>query len=647
MASNYIWRPTKDIVDEANVQNLIQMFKTKDYKDFIRFSIRSLRSFWGRAPEILDIEWFREFDEVLDVSQGIEWSRWYVGGRINASYNVVDRVVKKGFGEKKAFIWVGEDGLEKIMSYSELEDHVKRFSNYLLSMGVKSGDVVSIYMPMMPESIVAMLAAVRIGAIASPIFSGFSPPAVADRLRLAESKVLVTIDGYYRRGKEIILKPQADEAIRLSGTDPKVVVVKRLGVEIPWDDKRDIWYDHVIKEYSKTDYVYEADPNDPALLLFTSGTTGRPKGAVISHIGSIIKPGLEHYINLDIKRKDLLWWITDIGWMMGPWQVFGSQLLEASHLMIEGAIDYPPDRVWSIIERYKVSHLGFAATAARILKSYGLSYVESHDISSLRVFGNTGEPIDPDTWLWIVRDVGQDVRPMINLSGGTEVFGCILLPSVVVELKPSTLWGPAPGVDADVFNEEGVSVRGETGYLVVKKPFPSMTRGLWKDPDRYIETYWSRFRGVWYHGDWAYIDHDGFWYLFGRADDVLKVAGMRIGVAEIEGVLNEHPYIAESACIGVPHKIRGEVVYCFVKSKYGLEVDENRLEIELKELVAKRISKVFIPERIIVVPDLPRTRSGKIMRRILRAILLDQDLGDVSSLENPETIESLKRKIKI
>lgn len=645
--ASFIWNPPRDLVDQANVTELIESMGFKSYKDFVKRSIEDVRWFWSLAPEILEIEWFKPYEEVLDISRGVEWAEWYVGGRINASYNVVDRIVRKGYGSKTAVIWIGEDNSIRSMTYSELEDSVKRFSSYLLESGVRVGDVVAIYAPIIPESIVAMLASIRIGAIASPIFSGFSPQAVASRLRISNSKILVTVDGYYRRGREVELKKQADEALRLSGVDARVVVIRRTGSEIPWIDGRDVFYHEIMRRYGRSDYIAEMNPNDPALLLFTSGTMGSPKGAVISHIGSIIKPGLEHFINLDMKSEDRLWWITDLGWMMGPWQVLGSQLLGASNLSIEGAIDTPPDRVWRIIEEHRVTHLGFAATAARILKSLGVENVRRHDISSLRVFGNTGEPIDPDTWMWIMRDVGDLERPMINLSGGTEVFGCILLPSVVVSLKPSTLWGPAPGVDADVFNESGESVREGVGYLVVKKPFPSMTRGLWRDPERYIESYWSRFKGVWYHGDWVQIDSDGYWYILGRADDVIKVSGMRVGAAELEGILNKHAYVAESACVGVPHAIRGEVIYCFVRLRSREYYEKaSELEVELKNLISSELSRVFTPEKIIFVEDLPRTRSGKIMRRTLRSVVLGGEMGDITTLENPESIESIKRVLE-
>ncbi len=640
----YRWYPPKDLVYSSNVYSFMEARGFKDYRDLVEASVRDPRWFWGSLPEILGIEWFRDPKEVLDLSRGPEWVSWYVGGRINASYIALDLQVRRGLGSSEAFTWVGEDNVVKRYTYSDLLREVNSLAGFLLESGVNAGDVVAIYAPMMPESVVAMLAAMKIGAIAAPIFSGFAPEAVAERLRLSGSRILVTVDGYYRRGRGIALKENADRASDLSGTINRIVVVRRLGIEIPWNDKRDLWYHEAVKRSWRSVEAREMDPNDPALLLFTSGTTGKPKGAVISHAGAILQPAKEHHFNLDIKRGDKLWWITDLGWMMGPWQILGAQTLGASHLMIEGAVDHPPDRAWSIVERFGVTHMGFAATVARILRSLGKTY-ENHDLSRLRVFGNTGEPIDPATWVWVMRDVGGEKRPIINLSGGTEVFGCILMPSVVTPLKPSTLWGPALGVDADVLDDGGSPVRGSMGYLVVRKPIPSMTRGLWRDPERYLETYWRRFPGIWYHGDWAYIDPEGFWYIFGRADDVIKVAGKRIGSAEIEAVINHLEWVAESACIGIPHEVRGEVIGCFVKPKKWPPEDPEILIAGARKRVADAIGKPFEPDSIYIVRDLPRTRSGKIMRRIIRAIVTGGQLGDISVLENPDSVEYIKKAL--
>ena len=644
----YRWSPPRELVYSSNVYQFMERFGFKSYGDFVRRSVEDYRWFWGNLPEWLGVEWFREPVEVVDLSGGVEWAKWYRGGLINLAYNVVDRPVKMGYSGKEAFTWVGEDGSVRVYTYGELKGEVDRLAAYLKEVGVRRGEVVSIYAPMMPESIAAMLAAIKVGAIASPIFSGFAPPAVAERLALAESRVLVTVDGYYRRGSLVRLKESADEAVRISESMgnkvEKVIVVRRAGVDVPWVEGRDEWYHEVLKGKRRAPEPEEMDPEEPALLLFTSGTTGKPKGAVISHAGALLQPSKEHYFNLDIKpfSSDRLWWVTDIGWMMGPWQVIGAQFLVASHLMVEGAIDYPErGRVWSLIEKFKVTHFGFAATVARMLRRIASDLVDEYDLSSVRAFGNTGEPIDQPTWMWVMRDVGREQRPIINLSGGTEIFGCFLLPSPVVPLKPSTLWGPGLGMDVDVFDDEGRPVRGERGYLVAKKPAPSMTRGLWRDPRRYIEVYWSRFPGVWYHGDYALIDEEGFWYILGRADDVIKVAGRRIGSAELESIATSHPNVAEAACIGFPHEVKGEAIVCFVTPKAKVE-DVGKLEREVRELIVEKLGKPFAPERVVVVDELPKTRSGKITRRVIRDLALGVEPRELSVLENPESIEKLR-----
>ena len=644
----YKWFPPRDLVYSSNVYMFMEKYGFKSYSDLVRRSVEDYRWFWGNLPGWLGVEWFREPREVVDLSRGIEWAQWYRGGLLNLAYNVVDRPVKLGYSGKEAFTWVGEDGSVRVYTYGEFKDEVDRFAAYLKEVGVGRGDVVSIYAPMMPESVVAMLATIKVGGIASPIFSGFAPPAVAERIVLAESRLLVTVDGYYRRGSIVKLKGSADEAVSLAESMgvkvERVVVVRRAGVDVEWVEGRDEWYHDVIKGKRRAPEPEEMDPEDPALLLFTSGTTGKPKGAVISHAGALLQPSKEHYFNLDIKpfSDDRLWWVTDIGWMMGPWQVIGVQFLGARHLMVEGAIDYPMrGRVWRLIEEYKVTHFGFAATVARMLKRVASDLVDEYDLSSIRAFGNTGEPIDQPTWMWIMRDVGGEGRPIINLSGGTELFGCFLLPSPVVPLKPSTLWGPGLGMDVDVFDDNGMPVRGERGYLVARKPAPSMTRGLWKDPRRYIEVYWSRFPGVWYHGDYALIDEEGFWYILGRADDVIKVAGKRIGSAELESIATSHPSVAEAACIGFPHEVKGEVIVCFTTPKAGVE-DWGRLAEEVKALVAEKLGKPFAPEKVVVVEDLPRTRSGKITRRVIRDLAFGVEPKELSVIENPESIEKIR-----
>ncbi len=651
------WTPPREVVDRANVTAFLEREGFKDYKSFVEWSTGyGWRDFWAKLPSRLGVEWFREPRETVDLSRGPEWALWYRGGLMNAAYNVVDRIIKMGLGGREAFTWVGEDGSERRVTYDELAREVAAFSAYLADVGVRPGDVVAIYAPMLPESIAAMLGAMRIGAVASPIFSGFAPPAVAERLAVSEARVLVTVDGYLRRGKVIKLKEQADEAVELAkekgAPEPRVVVIERMGRrDYPVKEGRDEPWSKAVSGKARRDPgPADLDPEHPALLLFTSGTTGKPKGAVISHAGALLQPAKEHYFNLDIKPGweepgDRLWWITDIGWMMGPWQVMGSQFLGASHLVVEGLPTYPsPSRAWELIQKYRVTHFGFAATAARLLKREADAYVDDYDLSSLRAFGNTGEPIDPDTWTWVMERLGGWSRPLINLSGGTEIFGCFLLPSPVVPLKPSTLWGPALGMDVDAFDDEGRPVRGSPGYLVAKKPAPSMTRGLWRDPERYIKTYWSRFPGVWYHGDYVLVDEEGFWYILGRADDVIKVAGKRIGSLELEGILTSHPAIAEAACVGVPHPVKGEAIACFAIPKPGME--KPGLEEELKALVEERLGKAFRPDWVFITNDLPRTRSGKITRRVIRDLARGIPPRELSIIENPESIEEVEKLLE-
>lgn len=639
----FVWNPPKDLVESSNVKAFMDEHGFKDYKELVEKSADDIEWWWKTAAETLDVEWFEPYNEVYDISKGVEWTDWFVGGKINLAYNVLDRHAKGKRKNKVALIWEGEDGETKKFTYLELYREVNRFANALKSFGVKKGDVVALYIPMLPETVITMLAAIKIGAVALPIFSGFSPTAVATRLEDSEAKVLVTADGSYRRGKEILLKPSADEALKNSKVE-KVVVVRRINADVEMKEDRDIYWDE-IKESAKCEAT-PVESNEPALLLYTSGTTGKPKGVVLSHIGALLQSSKEIYFNLDLKDEDVLLWITDIGWMMGPWQIIGSQHLGGTHVIFEGAPNYPTeDRIWRMIDDYEISILGGSATVYRMLKKYGDDIVDQHSLESLKITGNTGEPIDHDTWMWLLKVVGKERCPIINLSGGTEIFGCFLLPSPVIPLKPTTLGYPGLGMNVDVFDDDGKPVRQQVGYLVCKKPAPSMTRGFWRDPERYIQTYWSRWKGVWYHGDWAFVDEDGYWYLLGRADDVIKVAGKRMGSAEVETIVNSHPAVQESACIGFPDELKGEVIWIFVVLKPGFEESEE-LRKEIEDLIVRELGKPFKPAKILFVADLPRTRSGKIMRRLVKAVVTGKELGDTSALENPESLEKIKKALE-
>lgn len=641
--SKFYWYPPDELVENSNVKQVMDELGLKTYREFVDKSVDELEWFWDIVNKYLDVSWFHEYNKVLDVSNGIMWAKWYRGGSINVTYNALDRHVSRK-DDETAFIWCGEDGSEKIYTYGKLYNEVNRLAYSLINAGVKKGDVVALYIPMLPETVVSLFSILKIGGIVMPIFSGFGPEAVSIRLNDSGARIVITVDGYFRRGKEINLKSLFDEALKRSPNVERVIIVNRLGLDIDMVQGRDIYYDDFISGNSVSVDCAEMDPEDPALLLYTSGTTGKPKGAVISNAGAILQPAKEHYFNLDMKEGDRLFWVSDIGWMMGPWQIIGSQHLGLSHLIMEGAPDYPaPDRIWSIVEKYGVTQLGFSATLIRLLRKYGDEYVDIHDLSCLRAFGNTGEPIDEASWYWLIDKVGAGRVPIINLSGGTEIFGCFVLPSPIMPLKPTTLGYNGLGMATDVVDDKGNSVRGRVGYLVCRKPAPSMTRGLWRDPERYTETYWSRFSGMWFHGDWALIDEDGYFYILGRADDVIKVAGKRVGPAEIETIINRHPLVAESAVIGAPHELKGEVIVAFVVVKEGVEAGEE-LKNEIVNNLVKSIGKPFKPERIFFVADLPRTRSGKIMRRVIKAIYLGSGmLGDVSTLENPESIDEIRR----
>ena len=643
-----LWKPSKELVESSNVQALMDRVGAKTYSELVNKSTEDISWWWKICEETLGLNWTTPYSKVFNASRGIENTQWFIGGELNAIETVLDQKARKR-GSANAFIWEGEDRSKKVITYGELEREVGKFANFLIGRGVKNGDVVASCLPMLQETIVAMLGAIKAGAIFSPIFCGYGPRAIASRVSNSNPKILVTCDGYLRKGKEIILKPSIDEALMLANprVPPLVVVVERLHKEIELIKERDLTYREAVSEESTSFKASIMKPDDPALLLYTSGTTGKPKGVLISHCGVLLQPSKEIYYNLDTKQNDIFMWITDIGWMMGPWQIFGVQTIGATHVIFEGMPDFPEEgRIYRMIEEYKVTHLGHSATTMRMIRRHGDDLIKNYDLSLLRILGNTGESIDPDTWMWEMRSIGSSKCPMINLSGGTEIFGCFLLPSPIVSLKPSTLWGPGLGMGVDVFDDQGNSIREQVGYLVCKKPSPSMTRGFLNDYDRYLDTYWSRFKGMWYHGDWAVVDHEGYWFLRGRADDVIKVAGRRVGPAEIESILNSHPAFAESACVGVHDEVKGEKIYCFVIPKKGANADEGTSE-DAKKLVVQNLGKTLEPDSILFVQDLPRTRSGKIIRRLIRTVVSGEKeegegVTDVTTLENPESLERIK-----
>jgi acetyl-CoA synthetase len=484
------------------------------------------------------------------------------------------------------------------------------------------------------------LACAKLGAVYVPIFSGYGADAVAKRLQDAEAKLLITADGSYRRGTPVDMKAVADEAADASPTVERVLVWDRLGHDVAWNDRRDVRWDGLLRRQPdrfETERLYS---EHSLMLAYTSGTTGRPKGSVHVHGGFLVKIAAEVAYQTDLHADETLFWVTDLGWIMGPWEITGAGALGATVFLFEGAPNYPgPDRIWDMVERHRITTLGISPTLIRSLIPAGAEHVRKHDLSSLRILGSTGEPWNPEPYMWFFNEVGGGRCPVINISGGTEVGACFLSCFPITDLKPTTLRGPALGMDVDVWGPDGKPVGpGEVGELVCKKPWPSMTRTVWKDPDRYIETYWSRWPDVWVHGDWATIDADGFWFLHGRSDDTMNIAGKRLGPAEVESALADHPAVAESAAVGVPHEVKGESIWCFVVTKPGAQLGDE-LAKELGRVVVDHLGKSFKPDRVVFVEELPRTRSAKILRRAIRATVLGEDAGDLSSLENPSAIE--------
>ena len=639
--SRTAWSPTGELIENANVTRFMREHGIDTYEELVKRSQEDVEWFWDAVVKDLSIEFPTPYEQVLDTSRGIPWTTWFAGGRTNLAHNCVDKWAE-ATPEAVAVIWEGEDGTVRRVTYRELREMADRLANGMRSLGVGEGDAVGIFMPMSPEIVAATLACAKLGAIYLPIFSGYAADAVATRLNDAKAKVLLTADGFLRRGQPVRMKDVADAAADAAPSVEKVVTWRRLGGEATSASDRDVDWDDLLRGQEARFETAMLDSEHPLFLAYTSGTTGRPKGSVHVHGGFTVKVAEEVAYQTDLHQDDILFWVTDLGWIMGPWEITGAGALGATVFLFEGAPNYPEaDRVWDMVERHRITTLGISPTLIRALIPAGDEWVEKHDLSSLRILGSTGEPWNPEPWTWFLEKVGGGRCPIINISGGTEIGACFLSPLPINELKPTTLRGPALGMAIDVWGSDGKPVpQGEVGELVCTKPWPAMTRGVWGDPDRYIQTYWSRWPDVWVHGDWASIDEDGFWFLHGRSDDTMNIAGKRLGPAEVESALTEHAAVAESAAVGIPHEVKGETVWCFVITKPG-HATGDELAGELKGVVAQHLGKAFTPARILFVDELPKTRSAKILRRAIRATVLGEDTGDLSSLENPTALEKI------
>ena len=593
--------------------------------------------YWEAVEKDIGIVWEKKYHSVSDFSKGKQWAKWFIGGTTNIYASSVDKFARSN-PNKLAYVFVSEDDTEKKVTYFELNEQVCKLANGLKSLGIEKGDVVAIYMPMIPEAIFAILACAKIGAIQTVIFSGYSTESLKVRLQDCKAKILFTSNGFFRKGKPISQKKVVIESIRDSKIK-KVLVVDYKSVDQYEGNDVFVYYNDLISNQSSSCKTEMLDSESPLFILYTSGTTGKPKGVLHTHGGFSVFAGHQAAYLIDMKEPDVLFWPADIGWITGlTWNVYGLLEIGATSIIYDGAIDWPDiNRTWKIIQEHKVTIFGLSPTAIRMFKKEKAN-PESYDLSSIRIMPTTGEPIDQDSWWWLFEKVGDKKIPIMNLSGGTEVGGAFLSVLPGMKLKPSTVGVPCPGIDADVFDDNGKPIRNEKGFVIIKQPWPSMTRSLLNDDTRYLKTYWSRFPNTWFHGDFAVIDSDELWYLHGRVDDVIKVAGHRLGTTEIEECVISHPQVSDAASISIPDSVTGEaiVVFCVLNSEKGQD-----FENELKEYVSDKIGKIAKPKTVKILSELPKTRTGKIMRRLLKSKLLGEPLGDLSGLENPHVLNQI------
>ena len=638
----------KEIIDEQRVFLPSEGFRKnawiKDEKvyeegeDYIKF--------WEKRAEEM-IDWYKKWDKVLEVEE--PYYKWFINGKLNASYNCLDRWIERGKGDKLAYIWEGELGEVRKLTYKQLYGEVCKFANALKSLGVKKGDIVSIYLPMIPELPIAMLACARIGAPHSVIFAGFSAEAFKDRVEDAGAKYVITCDGYYRRGKLLNHKEKTDEGLKNLDVE-KVIVVKRADGNVAMQEGRDVWWDDLVKEQPAECEPEVMDAEDLLFLMYTSGTTGKPKGVMHTTGGYMVGVATTMKWVFDVKDEDVYWCTADIGWITGhSYIVYGPLANAVTSVMYEGAPDYPqPDRWWEIVEKYKVTILYTAPTAIRLMMKWGEKWPNMHDLSSLRLLGSVGEPINPEAWLWYYKVIGKERCPIVDTWWMTETGMHIITPLPgITKLKPGSAAFPFPGLKAEVRDENGVCPPGQKGELVITRPWPSMLRGLYNAHEKYVEEYWSKYGfGNFYTGDGAMVDEDGYFWLLGRIGDVINVAGHRLGTAEVESALVSHESVAEAAVVGIPHEIKGQVPFAYVVLKEGV-VPSEELKQELIKHVVKVIGPTAKPDGILFVSDLPKTRSGKIMRRILRGLAENGEIiGDITTLRNPEVVHEIKEALE-
>jgi acetyl-CoA synthetase len=636
----YAWWPSQDMVETANLTKFMRHCGVADYDELLAWSIDEPEAFYGKLFDFINYRFTEPFTQAVDTSGGNERTHWCVGGRTNVVFNCLDKWRGTPTAEKTVLEWRGEYGEKISLTYAELDDEVGRLAAGLRRLGIGTGDVVAIYLPNIPEAVVALLAVPRIGAIVLPLFSGFGADAVASRLNDAGAKAVITVDGSYRRGRVVPGKAVIDEARAHVPSLTHVVVCHRVEATMQWHDGADHHWRDVTDDVAGDRATLTVDADTPYLLVYTSGTTGKPKGVVHTHCGFPAKIALDLGICMDFKPSDRILWMSDMGWLVGPILVYGTTLMGGTMVLAEGTPDYPAaDRIWQLVANERVSYLGVAPTIARSFMADPTFDVSRYDLTSLRIFVSTGEAWTPEAWVWLFETIGQKRVPIVNFTGGTEMSG-ILTTVVTRPIKPCSFTGPVPGTDAAVFDETGQEAPpGAVGELVMRRAPIGLTQSLWHDDKRYIESYWSTWPGVWHHGDFAMRDEDGYYFVLGRSDDTLKIAGKRTGPSEIEALLLGTGLVKEVAAVGIPDPIKGTALVCVCVPREAAASTD--IIDTLSNAVTAGLGTPFRPKDVLLASDLPKTRNMKIMRRVVRAVYLGQDPGDLSSLVNPEAVTDL------
>jgi acetyl-CoA synthetase len=648
-----LWTPPQASIDAANLTAFARSLGVDGYDGLVAAAAADLPGFYERLVGALDLRWDRPWSRVLDESRGAPFARWFPDAGFNATANCVDRHVDAGRGDDEALVWEGEDGAVRRFTFAELRDAIARLGSVLRARGIGKGDTVGIFMPLIPETAIGLLALGSIGAIAVPAFSGYGPDALAARLADANAKALLTVDGVLRRNKPVDMKATVDDALRNVPSVTTVLVFDRTGADVPMHAGRDLrWRDAVATVEPLATYE-RTSANDRVLLLYTSGSTGKPKGVNHVHAGFPLKNMLDQYLCMDVKPRDRMLWYTDMGWMMGPFLVYGALGLGATIVLYEGTPDFPgPDRLWKICSEHRVTHLGIAPTAIRALMAYGDEPPHQHDLSALRILASSGEAWNTAPWTWFLTHVGGGRAPIVNYSGGTEIGGGILAAFPTLPMVPNCFHGPIPGMLADVVDPSGASVRGDVGELVLRGPWPGMAQSFWggdaatDDDARYHATYWERLPDTWVHGDWCIvesIDDRDYWFIRGRSDDTINVAGKRVGPAEFESAVVAHERVREAAAIAVPDAVKGDVVVLLVVAR-SHDAEGEELRAELVALLDRVMGKSLRPKGIHFVDDLPKTRNLKVMRRVARARYLGLDPGDLTALDNTAALTAIDNR---